>query len=165
MENKVFKSSGLPIRRTIELLPDIFQTNANEKFLGATLDALVQPGTLEKLSGYIGRKYGKTFNSNDGYIDRANTLRDAYQLEPAVVVRKNNRISEFNDYIDFKNQLKFFGNTLERDDQVTGNDSYAWAPPIDWDKFVNYREYFWQPVGVDSVAVKDRQEKLFHHTA
>ena len=154
MEDKVFKSSGLPIRRTIELLPDIFQTNANEKFLGATLDALVQPGTLEKISGYIGRKYGKTFNSNDVYIDRANTLRDAYQLEPAVVVRKNNRISEFNDYIDFKNQLKFFGNGLDRDDQLTGNDTYAWAPPIDWDKFVNYREYFWQPVGVDSVAVQ-----------
>jgi len=153
MENKVFNSSGLPIRRTIELLPDIFQTNANEKFLGATLDALVQPGTLEKLSGYIGRKYGKTFNSADTYIDRANTLRDAYQLEPAVVIRKNNRISEYNDYIDFKNQLKFFGNAVERDDLITSSDSYAWSPPIDWDKFVNYREYFWQPVGVDSVAV------------
>jgi hypothetical protein len=160
MENKVFKSSGLPIRRTVELLPEIFQTPANEKFLGATLDALVQPGTLEKTTGYIGRKYGSTYNSSDIYLDKTNTLRSAYQLEPAVVIRKDNKISELNDYIDFKNQLKFFGNSSERDDLITNSPTYTWAPPIDWDKFVNYREYFWQPVGPDTVAIEGQARDI-----
>jgi len=160
MDRKVFKSSGLPIRRSIELLPEIFQTNANDKFLGATLDALTQPGTLEKLSGYIGRKYGVTYDPSETYVDNDGTLRDAYQLEPAVVVKKNNRVSEFYDYIDFKNQLKFFGNNLERDDLITQEDVHSWNPPIDWDKFVNYREYFWQPVGPDSVTVLGQAREI-----
>jgi len=160
MSNKVFKSSGLPIRRTVELLPDVFQSTANEKFLGATMDALTQPGALEKLSGYIGRKYGKAFNSKDIYLDKTNTLRDVYQLEPGVVISKNNKAVEFNDYIDFKNQLKFFGNNSERDDLITDSDTYSWNPPIDWDKFVNYREYFWQPVGPDSVGVAGQAREV-----
>jgi len=160
MENKVFKSSGLPIRRTVELLPEIFQTPANEKFLGATLDALVQPGTLEKTTGYIGRKYGSTYNSSDIYLDKTNTLRSAYQLEPAVVIRKDNKISELNDYIDFKNQIKFFGNISDRDDLITNSPTYTWAPPIDWDKFVNYREYFWQPVGPDTVVIEGQAREV-----
>jgi hypothetical protein len=160
MSDKIFKSSGLPIRKTSELLPEVFQTNTNDKFLGATLDALVQPGALEKLSGYIGRKYGKTFNSKDIYLDRSNTLRDSYQLEPGVILKNDNRVTEFNDYIDLKNQLKFFGNLNDRDDLIANASSYSWTPPIDLDKFVNYREYFWQPVGPDSVEVTGQAREV-----
>ena len=103
MDKKVFKQSGLPVRKTVDLLPDIFKSPANDKFLGATLDSLVQPGSLERLTGYIGRSYGKTFNSKDLYLDSAPSLRHAYQLEPGVVVSSNSRTSRFYDYIDFKN--------------------------------------------------------------
>ena len=161
MERKVFNQSGLPLRRTVDLLPEIFKTSTNDKFLSATLDALVQPGSLDRLSGYVGRSYGKTFNSSDIYLDVEPSLRYSYQLEPGVVVTDDsNNISRFYDYIDFKNQLKFFNNTNERDDQTTDQTHYTWNPPIDWDKFVNYREYYWLPVGPENVSVSGQAETI-----
>jgi hypothetical protein len=92
MADKIFPDSQIPIRKTSELLPQIFQTEANSKFLAATLDPLVQPGVLEKKVGYLGRRYGKTYKSTDVYLDTDQTLRSRYQLEPAVVVEKNEKI-------------------------------------------------------------------------
>jgi hypothetical protein len=153
MADKFFPFSKLPIRKSVELLPKVFQTDANDKFLAGVVDPLVQPGLLDKVTGYVGRRFGKTYNGNDLYLDTDATLRSAYQLEPGVVYRNHGMIENFYDYIDFKNQLKFFGNTDERDDKITSQQHYAWNPPITWDKFVNYREYYWVPEGPPSIAV------------
>lgn len=153
MADKKFPKSELPIRKTSELLPKVFQTPANEKFMEAVVDPLVQPGVLEKTVGYVGRRYGKTFRGSDIYLDSDATLRSAYQLEPGVIYKNKDRIEGFYDYIDFKNQIKFFGNNEERDTLTTAQKHYSWNPPIDWDKFVNYREYYWVPAGPPSVFV------------
>jgi hypothetical protein len=153
MADKTFPKSGLPIRRTVELLPVVFQTDTNDKFLSGVLDPLVQPGVLDKVVGYIGRRHGKTYNGSEIYVDTDNTLRSRYQLEPGVVYKNNDTVENFYDYLDFKNQLAFFGNTDERDDKITSQSHYAWNPPVDWDKFVNYREYYWQPSGPPTTVV------------
>jgi hypothetical protein len=154
MTDKTFPNSKLPIRKTVDFLPQIFQTEANEKFLGSTLDPMVQPGLLEKLTGYIGRRYGKTYRASDVYLDNDGTLRSRYQLEPAVVTKDENQvIQDFYDYLDVKNQLKFFSNDLERDDKITKQTHFTWDPPISWDKFVNYREYYWEPLGPPSIDI------------
>ena len=141
MANEIYPDSGLPIRRTVDLLPQVFQTEANSKFLSAVLDPLVQPGVLQKTVGYIGRKYGKTYKNSDIYLDTDQTLRSRYQLEPGVTIKKNEKITNFYDYLDFKNQIKFFGNAEETDAITTDQEHYSWNPPLDWDKFVNYRNY------------------------
>ena len=153
MAKEHLPQSGLPIRKTKDLLPGVFQTPQNNKFLGGVLDPLVQPGVLQKLSGYIGKRYGKTYQGKDVYLDNDNTLRSRYQLEPGVVYTENETITNFYDYLDLKNQLKFFGNNVERDDQTTGQKHYSWNPPIDWDKFINFREYYWAPLGPPSLPV------------
>jgi len=153
MSNKKFPKSELPIRKTSELLPNVFQSSANEKFMEAVVDPLVQPGVLEKTVGYVGRRYGKTYKGQDIYLDSDATLRSAYQLEPAVIYKNQDNIEGFFDYIDFKNQIKFFGNNEERDNLTTAQKHYSWNPPIDWDKFINYREYYWVPAGPPSVPV------------
>jgi hypothetical protein len=160
MADKIFPDSQIPIRKTSELLPQIFQTEANSKFLAATLDPLVQPGVLEKKVGYLGRRYGKTYKSTDVYLDTDQTLRSRYQLEPAVVVEKNEKIENFYDYLDFKNQLKFFENNEERDDLITSQEHYTWNPPIDWDKFVNYREYYWVPEGPLPIKILGQAQNI-----
>ena len=153
MADKFYPKSNLPIRRSVELLPVVFQTEANDKFLSGVLDPLVQPGVLDKTVGYIGRRYGKTYNGTEVYLDTDNTLRSRYQLEPGIVYRNGDKIENFYDYIDFKNQLKFFGNDDNRDDKITDQEHYAWNPPIDWDKFINYREYYWTPNGPPDVSI------------
>lgn len=160
MAEKNFPQSGLPIRKTSELLPGIFQTDANDKFMSAVVDPLVQPGKLQKLTGYVGKRYGKTYNGSDTYIDTDQSLRSRYQLEPGVITKFHNEISKFYDYIDFKNQLKFFGNNQERDDLVTSQEHYSWNPPINWDKFINYREYYWEPLGPPPVSVQGQKPSV-----
>jgi len=154
MANEIFPASGLPIRRTVDLLPQVFKTETNSKFMAGVIDPLVQPGVLQKTVGYVGRRYGKTYKGSDIYLDSDNTLRSRYQLEPGVVLSDDRgNIENFYDYIDFKNQLRFFNNLNERDDLITSQDHYSWNPPIEWDKFVNFREYYWVPNGPPSVKV------------
>jgi len=153
MSDKIFSQSQLPIRRSVDLLPEVFKTDANSKFMAGVIDPLIQPGVLEKTVGYIGRRYGKTYKESDIYLDTDETLRSAYQLEPGVVISKDEKVTSFHDYIDFKNQLKFYGNSIERDDLFTEQEHYSWNPTIDWDKFVNYREYYWVPMGPPTVKI------------
>ena len=160
MAKEIFPNSGIPVRKTKELLPEIFKTESNNKFLGGVVDPLVQPGTLDKKVGYIGRRYGKTFKSSDIYLDTDETLRSRYQLETGVVIRNDVSVDNFYDYLDFKNQLKFFGNTEERDDRITGQEHYTWDPPVDWDKLINYREYFWIPEGPPAVKITGQSQKI-----
>ena len=151
--NSIYPRSQLPIRRTVELLPSIFRTPANDKFMSAVVDPLVQPGILQKTVGYIGRRYGTTYNGTDIYLDSDDTLRSRYQLEPGVVSKDGKKIVNFYDYLDFKNQLKFFGNDNDRDDQITNQEHYSWNPPVKHDSFVNYREYYWEPEGPPSIPI------------
>jgi len=160
MAEKNFPKSNLPIRRSVELLPVVFQTDANDKFLSGVLDPLVQPGVLDKVVGYIGRRYEKTYSGKDVYVDTDQTLRSRYQLEPGVIYKNQEKVENFYDYLDFKNQLKFFGNNDDRDDKITSQVHYTWNPPIDWDKFINYREYYWEPNGPPSTKVFGQSTKI-----
>jgi len=153
MANRSYPKSNLPIRKTSELLPQVFQTDTNNKFLSGVVDPLVQPGVLDKTVGYIGRRYGKTFKGSEVYLDNDQTLRSRYQLEPGVTISEDGKINSFYDYLDFKNQLKFFGNDNDRDDKITSQEHYSWNPPINWDMFVNYREYYWMPLGPEPVSI------------
>jgi len=161
MADKIFPQSNLPIRKTVELLPTVFRTDTNDKFMSAVVDPLVQPGILQKTVGYVGRRYGKTYLGNDVYLDDDNTLRSRYQLEPGVVVKDSNgKVEQFYDYIDFKNQLRFFGNEIDRDDLITSQEHHSWDPPKQCDKFVNYREYYWVPEGPPSVQVLGQKSSV-----
>jgi len=172
MANKIFPKSGLPIRRSVDLLPQVFQTPTNEKFMAGVIDPLIQPGVLQKTVGYVGKRYGKTYNGSDIYLNTDQTLRSRYQLEPGVIIKNqdagvtthahtvSNDIESFHDYLDFKNQLKFFGNENERDDLITSQEHYSWNPPIDWDKFINYREYYWEPSGPPAIPVSGQAKGI-----
>ena len=54
--------------RTLNFLPEVFQTPTNAQFLGATLDQIVdQPNTM-RIEGYVGSKFGYGINAKDKYI-------------------------------------------------------------------------------------------------
>lgn len=153
MAKKILPQSNLPIRNTFDLLPGLFQTSGNSKFLKGTIDPLTQPGVLQKAVGYIGRRWGKTYNGADIYLDTDNSLRSRYQLEPGLVQLQDGEIINYFDYIDFKNTQTFFGNSVAQDNLVTDSVHYSWNPPIDWDKYINFREYYWTPLAPPVVSV------------
>ncbi|NDB65028.1 MAG: hypothetical protein EB168_05080, partial [Euryarchaeota archaeon] len=54
--------------RTVDLLPEIFRTETNKKFLSATLDQMFQPSKLRRVQGYIGKRYGVGVDQTDKYV-------------------------------------------------------------------------------------------------
>ena len=147
--------------KSSNFLPKFFQTDSNKKFLQATVDQLVQPGTVNKINGYIGRQNAKASTGDDIFVAAANTFRQNYQLEPGLVVNDslgNNTF--FKDYQDYINQLNVFGGNTTNHARLNKQEFYSWDPHIDWDKFVNFQNYYWLPYGPDVVAIAGQQESV-----
>jgi len=135
-------------------LPKYFRTEFNKKFLASTLDQLMQPGTAEKLSGYYGRKHAKGYQQNDSYIGDVSADRENYQLEPAAVIKDDlGNVDFYADYNDYINQIRNFDGGINDHSILNAQEYYAWNPHIDWDKIVNFREYYWLPSGPQTVPV------------
>jgi hypothetical protein len=160
------KEPKLPIgqdstRSASDFLPRYFRTNTNRKILNGTLDQLISVGNVDKINAYIGRKSTKAYTPTDNYLEEISLDRQSYQLEPAILVKdKLDNVTFFKDYNDYINQLLYF-NTFDIDHELTNSQEfYSWNPHIDWDKFVNYREYYWLPMGPQSIAVKGQSKDI-----
>ena len=142
-------------RETAQHLPRFFRSDANQKFLGGTLDRLTQPGKLTRINGYVGRRDIPNFNFDDIYITENSVPRTYYQLENAFVTENpvTNEVRWYADYIDYINSLKYFGAPVGNHSRLNSTESYAWDPHINWDKFVNFREYYWLPNGPDPITI------------
>ena len=98
----------MALRKSSALLPSIFQTSKNEKFLNATMDQLISEPNLQRFSSFIGRKFAPNFTVGDGYIQENNIDRQNYQLEPAVVYRNaSKQVESLTGYTDFISALKY----------------------------------------------------------
>ena len=51
-------------RNTTELLPAIFQTSINKKFLDSTLEQLMSSGSMQAINYHVGDKIGKATNES-----------------------------------------------------------------------------------------------------
>ena len=148
-------------RTASEFLPRFFRTQANNKFLQATLDQLIQPGVAEKINGYFGRRNAKAFKSSDNYISDISNDREYRQLEPSVVIKDDlDNVTFYKDYNDYINQLEYFGSNVSDHNRLNTQESYAWTPHIDWDKFTNFREYFWLPTGPVPIAIRGQSRAV-----
>ena len=76
-------------RKSVDLLPKYFRTDTNEKILSSTIDQLFQPGTAEKVSGYVGRTTAKAYRASDTYIEDVSTQRQNRQFESSTVITDN----------------------------------------------------------------------------
>jgi len=161
VNNEVVKQGNNEYRRTVQHLPAFYRTDSNQRFLASTLDPLVQKGSLERLDGFIGRQDAYTRNVNDRYLPATSRDRMAYQLEPAVTytdkdttsINPEDQVKFTGTYDDYINQIKFFGGNVDNHDRLNKETVYSWNPAIDYDKLVNYREYYWMPDGPGSIEI------------
>ena len=151
-------TSNVDKRTTSDLLPRFYRTKSNKKFLQATLDQLTQPGTVKKLNGYIGRQTAKAVTSSDIFLQAADKTRQDYQFEPAAVIQDYlGNTNFFKDYIDHINHVGVFDGNAVNHSRVNKQEFYSWNPQIEWDKFVNYQQYYWLPFGPNSITVLGQQ--------
>ena len=140
--------------RTIELLPEIFRSDTNTKFLAATVDQLVSEPDFRKIDGYIGRKFAPTYRSGDSYISEPTLDRQNYQLESSFVVEDANRDTTFYaSYIDLVEKINYYGGLANNHSRLFEGESYNFDGLIDFDKFVNFHQYQWMPDGPPQVTV------------
>ena len=101
--------SALPVpgsndRKSENLLPKIFRTDSNKKFLSSTLDQLIKPGVVEKVNAFVGRRTAKTYGSttNENYLPDVTPDRENYQFEPALVGKDElGNVTFYKDYNDY----------------------------------------------------------------
>ena len=142
-------------------LPRFYRSESNKKFLQATIEQLVKPGTVKKINGYIGRQNAKATTGDDIFVAAPTTDRQHYQLEPGIVVNDTLDNTEFfKDYQDYINQLSVFGADTRNHSRLNQQEFYSWDPHINWDKFVNFQQYYWLPYGPDVITIYGQQRKI-----
>ena len=141
-------------RKTQQLLPEVFRTSKNSKFLNATVDQLISEDNKIKVSGFIGRKSAENFQKGDNYLVESSAFRQNYQLEPGVVYEDvNGTIQSVSSINDALNTIRYNNGSTANQDSLYRQQYYNWSGFVDLDKLINYGEYFWLPSGPDSVQV------------
>ena len=141
--------------RTIDFLPEIFKTKTNEQFLAATLDQITQQPDFRRIQGYIGSKFGYGIGVNDKYLVEPNKIRTDYQLEPSVVFKKKDTkvAVDLITYPGILDSLKLQGSITDNNTSLFSNQFYSWDSFVDLDKVINFSQYYWLPIGPDSVVI------------
>jgi len=148
-------------RTSVEQLPRFFRTPQNKKFLSSTLDQLTNPGVIEKINGFVGKREAKAVSVLDNYLDDVTKERQDYQFEPVSVYEdflgSTKYYADYNDYIGL---LKTYNANTNNHSALNEQEYYAWNPNINLDKFVNFREYYWLPNGPQEVAVPGQSNQV-----
>ncbi len=141
--------------RTLNFLPEIFQTPTNSQFLSATLDRLVSNPSATRVQGYIGSRFGPGINALDYYVTEPTKTRTDYQLDPSVVFTKAEEAiaNDFITYPGIVDSLEQQGAITNNNDRLFNSQIYSWDSFTNLDKLVNYYEYYWLPTGAPAVTV------------
>lgn len=133
-------------RNITNLLPYIFRTETNTRFIESTIDHLMSSGSLENIDYYWGKISGNGHKEGiDFYNKEHSTLRQNYQFAPGIeysLNEKNNSIS----YINMLNSMKEKGIDINNLDRLFSEPGYVLDLPINADMFLNYINYYWIPV-------------------
>ena len=95
------------------------------------------------------------------FEEEDDATRFAYQLEPTVTytdkdttsVNPEDHVKFTGTYDDYISQIKYFGGVVDNHDRLNKEKVYSWNPAVDYDKLVNYREYYWLPEGPNAIEI------------
>ena len=141
--------------RTLNFLPEIFQTTTNSQFLEATLDQLVAQPNTRKIQGFIGSKFGYGVNANDYYVTEPTKTRTDYQLEPSVIFLKENDTTakDFISYPGIIDSLNLNGGLTADNNRLFNSQFYSWDSFTNLDPIINFNQYYWIPEGPERVII------------
>jgi hypothetical protein len=141
--------------RTLNFLPEIFQTTTNSQFLAATLDQLVAQPNTRKIQGYIGSKFGYGVNAKDYYVTEPTKTRTDYQLDPGVIFLKENDTTakDFISYPGIVDSLTLEGGLTADNNRLFNSQFYSWDSFTNLDPIINFNQYYWLPEGPERVII------------
>lgn len=141
-------------KKSERFLPKFFRSDSNKKFLSGTIDNLIKNGTVRRLNTFIGRQNAKSITNSDIFLQEEESDRQNYQLEPALISEDLlGNVNFFKDYIDYINSISVYGGNVSNHEKLNKQEFYGWNPHIDWDKTVNYLQYYWLPFGPEIIPI------------
>jgi len=148
-------------RKSVNLLPAFFRTDKNNKFLSSTLDQFIAEPKLQRLDAFVGSKLSRNYTpADDIYVTDPNLLRNQYQLEPGLVIKElDGSIKKAYGYDDLINQLSYHNSSVDNLNTLFKPDFYSYDPNVDWDKLINFRDYYWLPTGPTSIKITGTQRE------
>ena len=139
----------------IKRLPPVFQTVTEKKFFDATIDQVFSKKDSDLLAGYLGRRNPGNYNPiTDFYLPEPSKNRTWWQLEATAFARNadatKTNVFFYDDLLEHIEQ--YGGNTLNQD-RLFESEYYSFGPPIDYDMFVNYQNYYWVGQGLSPIEI------------
>ena len=131
--------------KTSNFLPNVLQTDINKSWLDSTLDQMVSKGPLGQVNGHVGSRNGRHSVSSDTYVTPSINadIRNKTQLTPAIVSYTDN--NELTNKIAFDDIAYAINQNFESYNYNASysTDKFTFSPPINVDKFLNYKNYRW----------------------
>ncbi len=139
----------------IKRLPPVLQTTTEKQFFDATFDQVFTKKDSSYLSGYLGRRNPGFYDPiNDFYIPEPDKNRTWWQLEPTAYARNpDSTKSNIFFYEDLLNRINYYGGNTLNQDRLFESEYYSFGPPIDYDMFINYQNYYWVEQGLPSIDI------------
>ena len=139
-------------RRAFINLPDYHKTKQNDREYYVLDDPQFEPEDADFLIGYVGDTSELTEEdlSRTPPIVESTPEQQKYQLTIGTVFidpdTQERQTAAF--YTDLVGQISANGGLVEDPNRVFDTDYYAWTPPIDYDKHINFGGYLWFYRGV-----------------
>ena len=139
----------------IQRLPAVFQTVTEKQFFDATFDQVFSKKDSDFLAGYLGRRNPGSYNPiNDFYLPEPSKNRTWWQLEATAYARtEENTKSNIFFYEDLLDRINYYGGNTLNQDRLFQSEYYSFGPPIDYDMFINYQNYYWIEQGLPTIEI------------
>lgn len=140
----------------IQKLPTVFQTQTEKNFFSATFDQVLSKKDSDLLAGYIGRRIPGQYNPiSDFYLPEPTKNRTWWQLEATAFARdENSAKTNIFFYDDLLEKIEYYGGNTLNQDRLFESEYYSFGPPIDFDMFTNYQNYYWVEQGLPSITIR-----------
>lgn len=140
-----------PSTDLFQLLPEPYQSDTNRSIMSNLYNRFLSKNKTIHSVGYIGQ--GNPSAIVNRQIKEPTVHRQAYQLQPTLY-DKIGSVEHISSWYDILNGLTAQGVDINRQgnnviNPTPGYNGWAstvafnWAPPIDINKIVNYRDYYW----------------------
>ena len=139
----------------IKKLPAVFQTKTESKFFQATVDQAFSKKDSDLLSGYLGRRTPGSYKPvSDFYIPEPSKNRTWWQLEATSYAKTEESVkTNILFYEDLLEKIDYYGGNTLNQDRLFTSEYYSFGPPIDYDMFINYQNYYWVDQGLQSIEI------------
>lgn len=124
----------------ISYLPEVYRSEINQSIFETSFNRFLTKDDTTHVAGFVGQ--GNPNALIKRRIPEQTPQRQAFQLQPTMYTQVGN-VQYVVSFKNFQKQLELMGVDFTRMQQWGNALEFNFAPPIDFDKLVNFRDYYW----------------------